>query len=458
MNDYIDYMNALSATTSTNEQAQNAYQSMINYKDQLVEAKDQYKEQFAIIPELITGASGEYILKGLGSKAISLLSDTAKSAAKSAIKTGLQNAGIDEATAEATANDVIAGNVGNIANRIASGASDVARGVLGDAEATIGETANTLRSIGANVLDQVQQGGDIGTALSNATEQARSAVTGAVEDIANRGLTAGSEALETAQGVVRGVAQEGATAVSGLAEQGVGMAQGAVGEATSAIGNLVGQAQGAISTATGLAEQGVGVAQGAISGAQSVAGDIVSQGSSMATNFFSKTINNTSFPTVGQVQEQTGFPLEEWSNDWGLATKMEAQNYPSIYQTAPTQPQDVEMVDMASLPPSGSTATQEASAVATEAPTAEAGASVGAEAGAEVATDVGAEVATDVGATVATEAVGAVLDSTGVLAPIGAIVGLIGGLAGFFGLEHKSAPPPPPPPPPVLNVSQSFGT
>ena len=430
MNDYIDYMNALSATTSTNEQAQNAYQSIVNYKDQLVQAKDDYKQQYAIIPELITGASGEYILKNLGSKAISLLSDTAKSAAKSAIKTGLQNAGLDEATAEATAEDVLSGNVGNIANRIASGASDIARGVLGDAEATLGETANTLKSIGANVLDQVQQGGDIGTALSNATEQARGAVTGAVEDIANRGLSVGTEALETAQG----------------------MAQGAVGEATSAISNLVGQAQGAISTATGLAEQGVGVAQGAISGAQSVAGDIASQGTSMATNFFSKTINNTSFPTVGQVQEQTGFPLEEWSNDWGLATKMEAQNYPSIYQTAPTQPQEVEMVDMASLPSSSSQVAPEVAPSADLASTAttEAGAEVGAEATASVA-----DVATDV---VATEAIGATLDATGVLAPIGAIVGLIGGLAGFFGLEHHSAPPPPPPPPPVLNVSQSFGT
>lgn len=445
MNDYIDYMNALSASTSTNEQAQNAYESMINYKDQIVQAKDDYKQQFAIIPELITGASGEFILKGLGSKAISLLSDTAKSAAKAAIKTGLKNAGIDEATAEATANDVLAGNVGNIASRITSSVGDVASGIVGEGEGAI----NTLRSIGANVLDQVQEGGDIGSALESAASQARSAVSGAVEDIANRGLTAGTEALQTAQGVVRGVAQEGATAVSGLAEQGLAMGQGAVGEATSAISDLVGQAQGAISTATSLAEQGVGVAQGAISGAQSAAGDIVSQGTSLATNFYSKTIDNPSFPTLGQVQERTGFPLEEWSDDWGAANRLEAQSFPSLSSTAPVGPQEVEMVNMASLPSSDIATTGDIATTAT----AEVGAEAGAEAGASVA-----EVATDVAATAATEAVGVALDSTGILAPIGALVGLIGGLAGFFGLEKRESLPPPPPPPPLLNPSQSFGT
>lgn len=450
MNDYIDYMNALSATTSTNEQAQNAYQSMINYKDQLVQAKDDYKQQFAIIPELITGASGEYILKGLGTQALSMLSDTAKSAVKSTIKAGLKNAGIDEATAEATANDVLAGNVGNIANRVASGASDIARGVLSDAETTIGETANTLRSIGANVLDQVQQGGDIGSALESATTQARSAVSGAVEDIANRGLSAGTEALETATGAVRGLAQEGASTISGLAEQGVGMAQGAIGEATSAISGIAQQAQGALATAGSLAEQGVGVAQGAISGAQSVAGDIVSQGTNMATNFYANNIANNSFPTLGQVQERTGFPLEEWSDDWGVASRLQAQNFPSLTQSAPTAPQDVEMVDMASI--------AQPSATAEVAPSADIATTATAEAGAEVGATTGAEVATDIGATVATEAVGATLDATGVLAPIGALVGLIGGLAGFFGLEHHDASPPPPPPPAILNPSQSFGT
>ena len=398
MNDYIDYMNALSASTSTNEQAQNAYESMINYKDQIVQAKDDYKQQFAIIPELITGASGEYILKGLGSKAISLLSDTAKSAAKSAIKTGLKNAGIDEATAEATANDVLAGNVGNIANRITSGAGDVARGVVGDAEGTIGESINTLRTIGANVLDQVQEGGDIGSALESAATQARSAVSGAVEDIANSGLTAGTEALQSVSGLT--------DAVSGLASQGVSAAQGAV-------------------------------------------GDIVSQGTSLATNFYSKTIDNPSFPTLGQVQERTGLPLEEWSDDWGAANRLEAQSFPSLSRTAPVGPQEVEMVDMASFPSSDAAVTGDIATTAT----AEVGAEAGAEAGASVA-----EVATDVAATAATEAVGAALDSTGVLAPIGALVGLVGGLLGFFGLEKREALPPPPPPPPVLNPSQSFGT
>jgi hypothetical protein len=157
----------------------------------------------------------------------------------------------------------------------------------------------------------------------------------------------------------------------------------------------------------------------------------------MATNFYSNTINNNSFPTLGQVQERTGLPLEEWSDDWGAASRLEAQSWPSLTQSAPTVPQDVEMVDIASIEPGATTATAE----------------VGAEAGASVA-----EVATDVAATAATEAVGAALDSTGILAPIGALVGLIGGLAGFFGLEKRESLPPPPPPPPVLNPSQSFGT
>jgi hypothetical protein len=390
MNDYIDYMNALSASTSTNEQAQNAYESMINYKDQIVTAKDDYKQQFGIIPELITGASGEYLLKGLGSKAISVLSDTAKSAAKSAIKTGLKNAGIDEATAEATANDVLSGNVGNIASRITSSVGDVASGVVGEGEGAI----NTLRSIGANVLDQVQEGGDIGSALESAASQARSAVSGAVEDIANTGLTAGTEALQSVTGLT--------DAVSGLASQGVSAAQSAV-------------------------------------------GDIVSQGTSLATNFYSKTIDNPSFPTLGQVQERTGLPLEEWSDDWGAANRLEAQSFPSLSRTAPVGPQEVEMVDMASFPSSDIATTGDIATTATAEVATEAGASV-------------AEVATDVAATAATEAVGAALDSTGILAPIGALVGLVGGLLGFFGLEKRESLPPPPPPPPVLNPSQSFGT
>lgn len=342
MNDYIDYMNALSATTATNEQAQNAYQSIVNYKDQIVQAKDDYKQQFAIIPELITGASGEYILKGLGTKAISLLSDTAKSAAKSAIKTGLKNAGIDEEIAEATANDVLSGNVGNIANRITSGAQDI----VGEAE------------------------GGLSSALESATSLARGVVSGAVENISN------------------------------------------------------------------IADTGI---EGAISGVQSVAGDIVSQGTSLATNFYANTIANTSFPTLGSVQARTGFPLEEWSDDWGAASRLEAQTFPSITAPTPTLPSSVEMVDMASIEPSTT------AEVATTA-TAEAGA------------DVGAEVATDVGVTAGLEAVGAGLDATGVLAPIGAIVGLIGGLAGFFGLEKRDPLPPPPPLPAFLNPSQSFGT
>lgn len=441
MNDYIDYMNALSASVSTNEQAQNAYQSMINYKDQLVQAKDDYKQQFAIIPELITGASGEYILKGLGTKAISLLTDTAKSAVSNAIKTGLKNAGIDEETAEATANDILAGNVSNIADRITASA----RGIVGEAGDTLGETANTLRNIGASVIDQVQQGGDIGSALESATAQARSAVSGAVEDIANQGLSVGTDALN----IGRSVVQEGASAVGGLAEQGLGVAEGAISSAQGAITGIAQQAQGALETAGALAEQGVGVAQGAISGAQSVAGDIVAQGSSMATNFYANNISNTSFPTLGQVQERTGFPLEEWSDDWGSASRLQEQSWPSLTRSAPTAPQDVEMVDMASIEPS---------TTAEVAPTADIATTATAEAGTTVGADVGADVATDVGVTAGLEALGGTLDATGLLAPIGAIVGLIGGLAGFFGLEKREPLPPPPPPPPVLNPSQSFGT
>lgn len=212
MNDYIEYMNSLSATTSTNEQAQNAYQSMINYKDQLVQAKDDYKQQFAIIPELITGASGEYILKGLGEKAISLLTDTAKSAVQSAVKTTLKNAGVDEATAEATANDLISGNVGNIANRIASGASEV-----------VGDTANTLRNIGADALEQVQGGGDIASVLSSATEQA----TSAVQNLAGQ-----------AQGAISGVENVVGDIVSQGASLGTNVATNIVSKGISATSNV----------------------------------------------------------------------------------------------------------------------------------------------------------------------------------------------------------------------------
>lgn len=356
MNDYIEYMNSLSATTSTNEQAQNAYQSMINYKDQLVQAKDDYKQQFAIIPELITGASGEYILKGLGEKAISLLTDTAKSAVQSAVKTTLKNAGVDEATAEATASDLLSGNVGNIANRIASGASDV-----------VSDTANTLRNIGADALEQVQGGGDIASVLSSATEQA-----------------------------------------------------------TSVVQNLAGQAQGAIS--------GVG--------------DIVSQGASLGTNVATNIVSKGISATSNVARDGYSY-LDQWSEDFGSAERLQTSTLQQLTSGGAKLPQEVEMTDFSSLPSSTSASTTA---------TAEAGAEAGAEVATEAGADVGATVAEVAGAEVATESAGLALDATGVLAPIGAIVGLVGGLLGFLGLEKRDPLPTPPPMPAILNPSVSFGT
>jgi len=66
--------------------------------------------------------------------------------------------------------------------------------------------------------------------------------------------------------------------------------------------------------------------------------------------------------------------------------------------------------------------------------------------------------ALEVGAEVGLEAIGAGFDATGILAPLGALVGLLGGLGGLFGLEKHDSAPAPPPPPPVLNASTNFGT
>jgi hypothetical protein len=116
------------------------------------------------------------------------------------------------------------------------------------------------------------------------------------------------------------------------------------------------------------------------------------------------------------------------------------------------KPADVEMTDFSTIGTPSTTAPAEAMGTPTvEDATAEA-TTVGDTAG-EAGIEAGVETAAEVGGA---EAVGAGLDATGIRAPLGALVGLVGGIVGFFEGRKEESETMPVVPTPVLNPSDQF--
>lgn len=503
MDDYIEYMNALSATTSVNEQAQNAYESMLSYKDQVVEAKDDFKQQFAIIPELVLGGSGEFLLKEVGGKAISALTNSAKSGAKSLIKAGLKKAGVSEEDAEAMSESAVNGDIQGLASKTADVVTDAAGDIADQAVDIATNAAKGLSEIASDTLAQLQSGGDIvetlsgavgrvGDVAATAAQQGSALADKAIEGVQNIG-DAASGALEESGALAQGLLDQGTSLAGSALETAQGLAGGALetvqGLAGSALQTAQGLAGGALETAQGVAGSAVEAAQGLVGGAvdaaQGIAGGVVDTAAdtmatvgdgifanlqdsvlSMLSQQTRPLITNALLPEgagtiVGQrstlitskVSEQ--YPLEEWSDETGALSR--GNNLPSEF----------EMIDMSSRAPPPETPLPEgaSSGVSSEIPITEpvatipeATAPVAAEASAGAGVEAGTEIAVETGVDVGLEATGLALDATGILAPLGALVGLFAGLGGLLGLEKKPSLPPPPPPPAILNPSTNFGT
>jgi hypothetical protein len=209
-------------------------------------------------------------------------------------------------------------------------------------------------------------------------------------------------------------AQEVSTAVSGAVESAVGQAQEMVG---------------------GLVEEGTGIL-GRISGALENIPSLTP--SSIMPDI---DIGNIYNQGLEDLRAQAG--IDE--NIFRDFTNVSIENSRPFSFNTP-QPTEIEMTDFSNIatPATEATTTAEAStaeAVSTAGTAGEAGAVATAETVGEVA---------------GAEAVGAGLDVTGVLAPIGALVGLIGGIVGFFEGHHQEAETMSEAPTPILNPSSQF--
>ena len=433
MNDYMEYMNALSATTSVNEEAQNAYESMISYKDQAVEAKDNYKEQFGIIPELITGASGEFLVKDVAGKAISALTDTAKSGAKSLIKSGLKRAGVSEEDAEAMAESAVSGDIQGVASKGANLVTNAVSDIAEDAGNVLTDAVSGIRQIAGDAITQIQEGGGVLESLTGAVGRVGDVVSG----VAEQGADLVSRAVSGAQNIVdasTGAIEEAQGLAGGLVAQAQGLAGGAVETATDTIANVGGGVFANLPDVDSVLSMLSNQVRTTVP--ESV-GNIIGQKSTIITR---------ENPITSSLDQAEPYPLEEWSDTTGALSR------------GNVLPSEFEMVNMADRTPSLPEGAP--SGVSTEIPITEPLSTIPdvATAGAEAGAGIGADVGIEVGAEVGLEAAGAALDSTGILAPLGALIGVIGGLAGLFGLEKHSSLPPPPPPPPILNASTNFGT
>lgn len=466
----MEYMNALSATTSVNEEAQNAYESMINYKDQAVEAKEQFKQQFAILPELVLGGSGEFLIKEIGTKAVSALADTAKAGAKSLIKNGLKKVGVSEEDAEAMSESVVSGDIQGVASKganiVTNAVSDVAEG----AGNVITGAVDGVRQIATDAVEQIQGGGDVLEAVTGAVGRVGDVVT----TVAQQGSEIAGRALSTAGNVVdgaTGAVEEARTLAQGLVQQGTDLASGALETAQGLAGSALETAQavagGALETAQGLAGGAIETAGGIASGVLETATDTMGE---VGGGIFANLPDQDDILSILSRQTRpliTNDLLPEGAGTIiGQRTNVgEVGDETGFLDRAINLPSEIEMVNMADRTPPAETLPEGASSgVSTEIPITEPLATVpdvataGAEVGAETGLSVGADVGVEVGAEVGLEAIGAGLDATGILAPLGALVGLFAGLGGLLGLEKHSAPPPPPPPPAVLNPSTNFGT
>ena len=226
--------------------------------------------------------------------------------------------------------------------------------------------------------------------------------------------------------------------ISGAIEQGTqevtGAVEGAIGQAQEMVGEGISQVQGVISS--GL-EEGAGIL-GKISGNLENIPSI---------------IPSSIIPEV-DVSNMYNQGLEDLRSQMGIDeasfrdfTNVSIENSRPFSFNNPSQAgQEVEMTDFANVGTPSTTEPAE-STIAGE------GAEEGAEAvGESVAETIGEAAAETAGA----EAVGAGLDATGILAPLGALVGVIGGIVGFFEGRKEESETMPVIPTPILNPSSQF--
>ena len=223
--------------------------------------------------------------------------------------------------------------------------------------------------------------------------------------------------------------------ISGALEQGAQEVSSAV---SGAVESAVGQAQEMVG---GLVEEGTGIL-GRISGALENIPTITPSSIIPEVD-----IGNMYSQGLEDLRAQAGID-EATFRDY---TNISLENSRPFSFNTP-QPTEIEMTDFSNIgTPTTTGASESIGATTAEASTAEAVSTAGTagEAGA-IAT------AETVGEVAGAEAVGAGLDVTGILAPVGALVGLIGGIVGFFEGHHQEAETMTEAPTPILNSSSQF--
>ena len=230
---------------------------------------------------------------------------------------------------------------------------------------------------------------------------------------------------------------------TGALEQGTqevtGALEGAIGQAQEMVGEAVGQAQEMVG---GIVEEGAGVLGRVASGLENI------QSLSPSSIMPEVDIGNLYNQGLEDLRAQAGIDenmFREYTNVSLNDMKTFSYNNPA--------PAEVEMTDFSNIgAPTTSAPAESIGTTTAEEATADA-TTTGAEAGAEA---VGTTVAETAGEVAGAEAVGGALDATGVLAPLGALVGLIGGLVGFFEGHHEESETMPVVPTPILNPANQF--
>ena len=239
----------------------------------------------------------------------------------------------------------------------------------------------------------------------------------------------------------------------------VGISEETVGKALS------GDISGAIESGT---QELTSAAENIGSQISSTAENLFSQAAETATGVISKVAGN--LENIPQVSLSSVMPETDIGNIYsqGLEdlrfqagidenafreyTNVSIENArPFSFNNPSAAGQEVEMTDFANVgTPSTTGAAEAAGTEGTEA------VSEAATTGADVAGEAGAAAAETVAEVGGAEAAGAALDATGVLAPLGALVGLIGGIVGFFEGHHQESESLSEAPTPVLNPSAQY--
>lgn len=219
------------------------------------------------------------------------------------------------------------------------------------------------------------------------------------------------EVLETGQMMLGGTIEGAITTAETMAGQLTSAAESVISEATQAATGILGRVSSGLSDIPSLSVP-------SISTELSVS-DIYSQG-------------------LEDLRAQTGME-ESMFREYGNVSLNEMK--PQTFNDTNAAGSEIEMTDFSSI---GTPAAETAAATETVATTA------------ETAGEAGAVAAETVGEVAGAEAAGAALDATGILAPLGALVGFIGGIVGFFEGHHKESEAPPIVATPILNPATQF--